>query len=263
MTRSARGTAYGLSGDPDAPPLVLIHGLGLDRETWRDHVRTFTEDFRVLTYDLFGHGDSDGPPETPSLTTYSEQLAALLDELDIASAHVVGFSLGGMINRRFAADHPDRVESLAILNSPHERSPEDQQAVEQRARDSAKAGPSANIEQTLNRWFTPAFRASHPQRVDEVRRCVTSNDAATYADCRFVLASGVVELIRPDPPIAHRTLVITCEHDSGSTPDMSHAIASEIPGAQLIIIPELQHLGLIERPELFTEPLVTFIRSTP
>ena len=53
---------------------------------------------------------------------------------------------------------------------------------------------------------------------------------------------------------------MTCENDTGSTPDMSRAIASEIPGAQVRIILTLQHLGLIEQPDLFTTPIVDFLR---
>jgi pimeloyl-ACP methyl ester carboxylesterase len=74
-----------------------------------------------------------------------------------------------------------------------------------------------------------------------------------------VLAAGVTELIRPVPPITHPTLVMTCENDTGSTPAMSHAIASEIAGAETIIVPGLQHLGLLERPELFTGPTKDFL----
>jgi pimeloyl-ACP methyl ester carboxylesterase len=75
----------------------------------------------------------------------------------------------------------------------------------------------------------------------------------------MVLAAGVTELIRPAIPVNKPTLVMTCEHDSGSTPAMSHAIASEIPGAQTIIVPTLQHLGLIEQPSLFTGPIRSFL----
>ena len=70
---------------------------------------------------------------------------------------------------------------------------------------------------------------------------------------------GVIELIRPEPPITHPTLIMTCEHDSGSTPAMSQAIAAEIDGAQVIIVPELQHMGLSENPSFFITALAEFI----
>ena len=260
--RSENGTAFELHGPAGAPVVVLVHGLGLDRHTWDAHVPVLAGRWRVLAYDLHGHGESAPPPARPSLRLFAEQLRGLIDELGIARAAVVGFSLGGMINRRLAMDNPDRVGALAILNSPHERSPEAQRLVEQRAADS-REGPAATLEATLARWFTPGFREARPDVVDRVRARVLANEPATYARCRQVLANGVLELIRPDPPLAAPTLVMSCEHDSGSTPAMARAIAGEIPGAELIVVPGLRHMGLIERPALFAEPIARFLGATP
>ncbi|WP_371224068.1 alpha/beta fold hydrolase [Roseovarius sp. 2305UL8-3] len=260
MPVSAGGTAYELSGPEDAPVVVLIHGLGMTRaSTWGPIARLLVGQFRVLSYDLNGHGETPLPNEVPSLTTLSQQLIVLMDELSIDKAALVGFSLGGMINRRVAMDHPDRVSALVILNSPHERGEEQQNLVEQRARDTSAGGPEATIDATLERWFTAEYRRDNKVLVDEIRAVVLANDHHSYALNRQVLASGVVELIRPDPPITHPTLVVTCENDSGSTPAMSHAIGDEIAGAEVQIIPSLQHLGLIERPGLFAGRIEDFL----
>ncbi len=256
------GTVFDLRGPQGAPAVALIHGLGLTRETWASYVEPLARNHRVLSYDLAGHGESVPPVGSPSLATYSDQLCGLVEHLELAPVAAVGFSLGGMINRRFAMDHGNKVSSLVILNSPHERSPEAQVAVEQRARDSAAAGPSANLEETLRRWFTPAFLKSNPEVVEKIAQWVTANEAKVYAECRYVLANGVVELVRPQPPITHRTLVMTCENDTGSTPAMAAAIASEIEDAELEIVAELQHLGLIERPDLFLPSLQRFLRGS-
>ena len=239
--------------------MVLVHGLGLTRATWAAFAPALAQNHRVLAYDLCGHGESALPADMPSLTILSRQLVNLLDELGIARATIIGFSLGGMINRRFAIDHPSRVDALVILNSPHERNPEAQRLVEQRAAQTDAGGPGATIDSTLARWFTPQFLQDAPDVVAQIRATVLANDAGNYTWHRQVLAHGVVELIRPAPPIAVPTLVMTCEHDSGSTPVMSHAIASEITGAQIVIIPGLQHLGLIERPDLFLAPIQRFL----
>ena len=260
MAVSSAGTAYDLTGPDDAPVVVLIHGLGLTREsTWKPIARLLAGPFRVLSYDLLGHGESALPQGEVSLTALSEQLIALMDELGIERAALVGFSLGGMINRRVAMDHPGRVSALSILNSPHEREAEQQRLVEERARDTSEGGAAATIEATLERWFTPDYRIENKVLVDEVRAIVLANDPGNYARHRQVLAEGVVELIRPEPPIVHPTQVITCENDSGSTPQMSEAIGREIEGAEVIIVPRLQHLGLIERPGLFAGRIEDFL----
>ena len=260
MPISRFGTAYDLTGPEGAPVVAMIHGLGLTRDaTYREMIPMLADRYRVLSYDLCGHGESALPGETPSLTVLSEQLIALMDELGIDKAALVGFSLGGMINRRVAMDHPDRVAGLCILNSPHERGKEQQLLVEERARNTSAGGPGATIDATLARWFTSDFCDSHPDVLAEVRDVVMANHHENYALHRFVLAAGVVELIRPDPPIRHPALVITCENDSGQPPEMSHAIASEIAGADVIILPGLQHMGLVERPDLFAEPVKAFL----
>lgn len=258
---ASNGSAYELVGPANAPVIVLIHGLGLNRHVWDSFVTRFAHRYRVLSYDLFGHGESISPPGMPSLTLFSEQLLGLLDELGIEQCSLIGFSLGGMINRRFAMDHPGRVSALAILNSPHEREPEAQKLVEQRALDSAAGGPAATLDATIERWFTAEYRAANPEYINRVRNWVLANDAEDYALCRQVLAFGVVELIRPKPPITHPTLIMTCEHDSGSTPAMSQAIASEIEGSQVIVVPGLQHMGLCENPSFFISALVDFLQA--
>ncbi|MEM7507283.1 MAG: alpha/beta fold hydrolase [Pseudomonadota bacterium] len=258
--RAADGTAYDLRGPPGAPVLVLIHGLGLCRSLWDVHLPAFAE-CRVLRYDLYGHGDSAPAPRMPSLALYADQIAGLLNETGIARATLVGFSIGGMINRRFAMDHAGRLQSLVILNSPHDRGTEGQAAVEARAAQVRDQGTMATLPDALKRWFTPAHLAEGPgpARVREWRERV---DADSYAGAAWVLAHGVRELIAPQPPIAAPTLVMTCENDSGSTPAMSHDIAAEIAGAETLILPHLKHLGLIEDPDSFTGPILDFLRRT-
>jgi pimeloyl-ACP methyl ester carboxylesterase len=259
MPKSANGTAYQISGPDDAEVVVLIHGIGINRHIWRDYEAELTKRYRVLSYDLSGHGESSRPAQVLSLTVLAEQLRELLDELGIARCAAVGFSMGGMINRRFAMDYPDRCSALVILNSPHERSPEAQQLVEERVIATSAGGPAATLQASLERWFTAEFLAMHKTVVDEVSGWIIANDPETFTQSRQILATGVIELIRPQPAINQPSLVITCENDSGSTAAMSVGIAAEIKSAEMLIIPKLQHLGMLEQPELFIDPIKLFL----
>lgn len=254
------GTCFALHGDANAPLVVLIHGLGLSHALWDAHLCAF-EGFRVLTYDLYGHGASSPAPSTTSLSIYADQIAMLLDHIEADTAHVVGFSIGGMINRRFALDYPDKFASLVILNSPHDRGQEAQAAVEARAKSVRDQGAFSTFDAALKRWFTPDYlkNGEGPALVRKWREQV---DAESYAQTAWVLANGVRELIKPDPAVKCPALVMTCENDTGSTPKMSHAIAEEIEGSETIIIPELQHLGLMENPAAFIKPIVDFLKRT-
>ena len=258
--KAADGTAYRLDGPEDGPPLVLIHGLGLSSSLWQAHLPALCARYRVLNYDLFGHGQSR-PAERPlNLSVFADQIAGLLEETVMGPAHLVGFSIGGMINRRVAMDHPDLVRSLVILNSPHDRGAQMQREVEARARQALDQGAEATLQAALERWFTPEFLASNAQTPRQVASWRMQADRASYGQSAWVLAHGVRELIRPAPPLMHASLVMTCAEDVGSTPQMSWDIAAEIPGAECQIIPQLKHLGLLEVPEAFTLPVLDFLQ---
>ena len=251
------GTSFDLSGPEDAPVVALIHGLGLCRDVW-DGMLPSLAGYRVLNYDLYGHGQSLPPPATASLSVYANQLAGLMDHLGIARAHVVGFSIGGMINRRFALDHAERVASLLILNSPHDRGEDAQAMVEERAASVRDQGAFSTFDAALKRWFTPEYLATGSGSA-LVRLWRERVDAESYAQAAWVLAHGARELTGRDGEITAPTLVMTCENDSGSTPEMSHAIAREIPHSRVQIIPKLQHLGLMEQPDAFSNPILEFL----
>ena len=185
------------------PPVILIHGMGLCRLMWADFIAPLqAAGHEVITYDLLGHGYEKGnekPAQTHvNLTLFSQQLRALMDAKGCAQAHLVGFSIGGMINRRFALDYPGRVASLHIWNSPHDRGAAAQAAVEARALAVRDEGPMATMEAALQRWFVAA-PADLQQKIRDWRAAC---DAETYAGTAWTLANGVMELTAPTNPQA-------------------------------------------------------------
>jgi flavin reductase (DIM6/NTAB) family NADH-FMN oxidoreductase RutF/pimeloyl-ACP methyl ester carboxylesterase len=268
--KTAQGTIFVRHGLVSRPAIVLIHGLGLDRQVWQWQLATLCDDYQVLTYDLFGHGGSADPPRTPSLRLYSEQLSQLLDHCNIISAAIVGFSLGGMIARRFAQDQPGRVTALGILHSPHQRDPQSQAAIVKRVEQARSDGPAATVEAALKRWFTDAYRTANRQMMDLVRSWVMANNPQIYHTIYRVLADGVDEIAAPTPPISCPTLVLTGDEDYGNGPQMSQAIAADIEHAQVHILKGLRHMALVESPQAVSAPLRAFLdralagyRSTP
>lgn len=257
--RAPDGTVFEVSGPPEAPAVLLIHGLGLTRACWQWTRPALEGRYRVIAHDLIGHGESPAPVETPSLTLWARQAAALLDHLGIASAAVAGFSLGGMVARRLAQDAPERVAALAVLHSAHRRSAAAQDAIRARVAQARTEGPAATVEAALERWFTAAYRAANPEMMALVRRWVLANDPAIYHRNYAVLADGVAEIVAPEPPIACPALVLTGEEDYGNGPEMTRAIAAEIAGAEALVLPGLRHMALAEAPEAVNAPLLRFL----
>lgn len=252
------GTTYELTGPEDAPVVVLIHGLGLTRAVWQWMLPDLAR-FRVVTYDLIGHGETAPPQGQPTLKDLADQLANLLDHLGIDKAALVGFSLGGMVARRFAQDRPDRTTALVVLHSAHARTEEQQGAILFRVEQAREHGPEATVDLALQRWYTEHAQATRPDLIALTRSWILANRREVYVKLYRILANGVDEIVAPQPPITVPTLVLTGDEDTGNGPEMSVAIATEIPRARLVILKGLRHMALAEDPSAVNRPVVDFL----
>jgi pimeloyl-ACP methyl ester carboxylesterase len=253
------GISFQDIGNKEAPVLIFIHGLGLNQYVWQWQLPAFKQKFRLICFDLWGHGLSADAFVEPSLSLFVDQLRDVMDGLAIAKATLVGFSLGGMIARRAAQDMPERIERLILLNTAHKRTAEAQFAIEERVVQSEREGPDATVEAALLRWFTESYRNHNPEKMDLVRRWVLGNKKSVYHRNYRVLATGLEEIIAPDPPITCPTMVLTADQDYGNGPEMSKAIAEEIEGSELVILTGLRHMALMEDPEAVNQPMLDFL----
>lgn len=101
-------------------PLILLHGYPQNHHCWEHVAPTFAQHFDVIVPDLRGYGESDAPEDDAEHTIYSKRqmaldIVALMDEMGISSAHILGHDRGGRVAYRFALDHPDRLLKLGII----------------------------------------------------------------------------------------------------------------------------------------------------
>lgn len=102
----------------DGPPLVVLHGATADHKVWAEQLQPLTDEYRVIVYDLRGHGKTGAAPrETYTLAHYVDDLAAVIDTLELEQPTVLGHSFGGMIGYHFAAEHPELLSSLVTVGS--------------------------------------------------------------------------------------------------------------------------------------------------
>ena len=258
---SPNGTDFTFDGPEKAPVVVLIHGLGLNKNCWQWMIPELKDSYRVLSYDLFGHGGSIDPVTEPNLSLFSEQLTDLLDYCKIQRAVIIGFSLGGMIARRFAQDAPEKSQALVILHSPHKRSDAAQLAILKRVDQARTMGPESTVEAALKRWFTDPFRKANPNLMNKIRKWITANRKEVYHTIYKVLATGIDEIVKPSPALVCPSLVITGDQDFGNGPEMAFAIAAEILGAKAIVLSSLRHMALAESPKAVNTPVRDFLES--
>lgn len=239
------------------PRVVLVHGVGGVMQNWDGVVARLEDRFELLRYDLRGHGQSEKVQGPYTLADFTDDHVALLDRVGWTSAHVVGFSLGGIIAQALAIDHAARVEKLVLISAIAGRTQAEREQAQARARALASGGADTHVDAALDRWFTRAFQAAHPEVIEQRRRQAAAQDRECYAAAYRVLAHD--DLADALHRIPHDTLVMTGELDAGSTPRMAELMARLIPRAQLQILPGLRHSVLLEAPELIASRIATFL----
>ena len=241
------------------PPVVLIHGVGLDQTMWEPMAELLSVDRRVVTYDMIGHGDAPKPSGPYSLEMYVDQLAEVVASIAVAGpVDVVGFSMGALVAQGFAIAHPDRVRRLALLNSVFDRTEHEREAIVERVTDVRNGGFAATINAALARWFTPTFAAEHPGVIHAVRRVLEANDSEAYANAYEVFATADGPLAGSTSSIGCETLVLTGAGDERSTPLMTRRLAAALPRGKAVVLPNLHHLAPLENPLLVAETLRSF-----
>jgi 3-oxoadipate enol-lactonase len=233
-----------LEGPPDAPPLVLTGSLGTDLSMWDPQVGPLSERFRLLRYDLRGHGRSEVPPGPYSIADLGGDLLALMDELGIERAPLCGLSIGGMISMWVAARAPERVERLVVFcTSAYLGS-----AYAERAAAVRERGIEPIADAVIERWFTPGF---DPDTVARFRRMLVAIPTEGYAGCCEAIAG--MDLRGDLGSIRAPTQVIAGADDPATPPHHGQAIAEGIAEAELTVIPAAAHLATVEQPARATE----------
>jgi 3-oxoadipate enol-lactonase len=246
---------YGLEGE--GPTVVLLHAVGLDLTCWDAQAPALRPKFRVLRVDLRGHGRSDVPPPPYTLDESAADLHALLTQLQLAPAHVIGLSFGGMVAQLLALDYPDDVRSLVLADTNSTLPPEARRIMIERGEAAQRGGMAGIVESTLERWFTPGFMGS--PIVAQCRQRLLGDDVRGWAGTWQAISALDTQ------PRLHAirvpTLVITGEIDVAAPVSRARAMADAIPKAVLHIVPGAPHMAPLERPDLFNPPVLEFLEK--
>lgn len=242
-------------GPADGPVVLLLGSLGSTLEMWEPQVPALAERFRVVRCDLRGHGRSPVPPGPYAIDDLVDDVVALLDRLGIASASVVGLSLGGMVALRLAAREPARVERLAVLCSSALLGPAD--AWTERAALVRAEGPAAVAPAVVARWFTEDLRARGPELVAQMEAMVASTPAEGYAACCDAIAA--MDLRADLARITAPTLTVAGADDPTTPPHHLAAIADGVVDGHAVVLPRAAHLASREQDVAVNAALLTHL----
>ncbi|WP_067677833.1 3-carboxy-cis,cis-muconate cycloisomerase [Nocardia miyunensis] len=249
---------YRVDGPADGVPVLLANSIGSDSSIWDDYVKPLVDNgFRVIRHDLRGHGDSPVPAGPYRIDDVGGDALALLDQLGVDRAHIIGISIGGMLGLWLARHHPTRVRSLTVCCSSAR--PGNPQMWVERAAQARAEGMEAIADGSITRWFTPAWRDAHPHRARTLRALTANTPAEGYAACCELLSE--LDLTPDLPRISAPSLVISGAEDAALSAEHGRVIADGIPRARFEIVSEAAHLGTVEQPAQFLELIRNHLRE--
>lgn len=255
MTEAAVDCAYQVEGE--GPTLFMIHGIGSRRATWDALIAHLRSDFRCVSYDLRGHGESPVGPRPCRLDDLVADLEALRRKLGVGQAHIIGHSLGGMIGPAYARAYPDRVLSLGLLSTAAGRTAEDSAKLQAVVDAMAEKGIAPVLDTLVDRWYTEDFIARRPDAIEARKRQVIETPAEVFLNVFRIYAA--TEMAPWLHEISAPALVLTGELDGGCNPRLNRFIADRLANAELVILEGLKHSILIEGPDRVAPPVRSFL----
>jgi pimeloyl-ACP methyl ester carboxylesterase len=258
-TAQVRGIEMAYDDSGSGLPVVLLHGFPFNRSMWRDQREFLSGNYRVITPDLRGHGETGSTPEPATMDEMARDVAELLDGLDIYRFTLGGLSMGGYVALAFYRRFQFRVRAL-ILADTRSQADTDEARVnrERQALKILEEGMSNFAEDFLKKVLTPATLAEKPDIVRRVREMILGTKPEGAAAALRGMAA------RPDQTdflnnIIAPTLVLVGSEDQLTPPADAEVMHREISGSRLEIIEGVSHLSNIERPTKFNRALKGFL----
>ena len=259
LDRGTHALHYDVQGEPSAPPLLMIMGLGLSSQAWHDLPPRLTPSFRVITFDNAGTGRSSAPPSI-SMTTMAADAAAVIEAAGFERAAVFGISMGGMIAIELAIQHPERVERL-VLGCTHG-------GYWKSKKPTFTTSALLAAGSVLQSHFPPRLFA----KVLTTEQHFARDPSAFVAWLKAMDPAGPITTLRQMRAIMnHRaderlaqiqasTLVVTGDRDALVPAENSRRLAKRIPGAKLVEFSGAGHCFPVEQPAEVAGLIQGFLR---
>jgi len=247
-------------GNPAGIPVVLVHGMTFDHRMWLPQIRALKKSgYRVIAYDLRGHGNSGVGDGQYTYGMLVEDLLGLLDHFELDRAVLCGLSMGGAVVLRFMEMHPERVRALILCDTRTEAdSDETRRWREQAIASIKKEGLVPFTEQFLRSVFAAGSFEAWPESIDLIRKTILRSSArgicgALLAQAARTDTSAVLSRIRVP------TLFLVGSEDVMTPPEVVRSLHVRAPGSEFAVIPRAGHAPNIENPEEFTRKMLEFL----
>lgn len=251
---------YLIDGQERAPWVTFVTGIANDVTMWDQQIPALERYFRILRFDLRGHGKTEATAGDYSFSRLIGDVLALWDTLGIERSSLVGLGLGGAIAIGIGIDHSARLDKLVPCCCRAEMTP-DFAAIWPKFVDTVKRqGMEGMVEPTVQRWFTDDFKAANPHVLDNVRRMIRDTNPLGYYGC--IAAFLTLDFSKGLDRISVPTLFVSSADDHlGGPPQIMTGLAAAVPGARHVSVPHAAHIANIQNPEVFNALLAGFLRG--
>jgi pimeloyl-ACP methyl ester carboxylesterase len=242
------------------PVALFVHGFPMDSTMWMDQLAALSEQRRCIAVDLRGFGRSSPVTGGPlTMERHATDLAEILDLVSVEKADIVGMSMGGYVALAFVDMYPDRVRSLALVDT----------------RAGADSVEGKRARNTMVEWALAEGRAALATRMQEALLGPTASIEAKarlktmIEECRYETIAAALQGMRDRrdradvlPRIKVPSTVLVGEHDTVTPPEAAQAMASAIDGSVLVTIPDAGHVSPIESPTAVNAALSTLFQRS-
>lgn len=248
-----------VEGPEGAPWVTLANSLVCSLHMWDEQAKRLARHYRVLRYDMRGHGKSDAPPSPYTIEALADDVLAVWDHFGVTRSHWIGLSLGGMVGISLALRHPARLASLVACDCRAESPPAYAAVFDERIRVTREQGMEAMVAPTLGRFFTETFAAARPDMIETFGDMIRETSAEGHIGCCEAIRGLAYEARLPE--ITVPTLFIGGEHDIGAPPAVMRAMHAAVPGSQYRMLEGAGHISNVHVPDAFQQAIEAFMAA--
>ena len=252
--------AYTDAGSGD--PVVLIHGYPFNRSLWNEQVAALSSSYRMIIPDLRGFGETDASEGPATMNRMAQDVAQLMDHLEIPQAVIGGLSMGGYVALAFYKQFPSRVRALILADTRAQADTEE--AKHTRAQQAEKAlseGMAGIADAMLPKLLTPETVTKRPEIVKRVRDMMLTlkPEGAAAALHGMAERDDQTSLLSQ---ISSSTLILVGAEDAITPVADSEKMHHAINDSRLVVLENAGHVSNLERTELFNEAVLDFLRDS-
>ena len=252
---------YSDDGNHESPPIIFIHGFPFNKSMWHLQVAALKDNYRVISYDVRGHGKTDTGSQDFSIALFTQDFIALINELELEKVTLCGLSMGGYIALDAMENHRDRFNALILCDTQCAAETPEAYEKKMQAIENIKVNRKEQFaDESIKNLFAP--ESYNTKQIEVAHILETIMDTNTEALCKTLEAlatrnSTCEKLSEIEVPV----LILVGKEDRVTPPAASRLMNGKISGSEMLTIVHAGHVSNMENPEIFNGAMINFMKQ--